>query len=171
MRQALGLLLLMAFVTSAAAATPPPSAHRTAHHAVAMPDHGLSTPGSITWGPPPPVFKAGAEFAVLQGDPNATGPYTVRLKMPDGSRIMPHWHPATENVTVISGTFHLGTGPKFDTATGSEMPAGSFGFVGPHMVHYAWVTGETVVQVHGMGPFKLTYVDPADIPSGPTAHN
>ena len=72
-------------------------------------------------------------------------------------------------MTVISGTFHLGTGSKFDEAKGSEMPAGSFGFIGPHMQHYAWATGETVVQVHGMGPFKLVYVNPADDPSNAAA--
>jgi len=130
-----------------------------------MPDHGLSTPDNMKWGPAPPVFQPGAEMAVLQGDPGAEGPYTVRLKMPDGYKIMPHWHPTTENVTVISGTFHLGTGSTFDESKGAEMPAGSFGFIGPHMQHYAWATGETVVQVHGMGPFKLTYVNPADDPS------
>ena len=84
--------------------------------------------------------------------------------MPDGYRIMPHWHPTTENVTVISGTFHLGMGEKFDDTAGSEMPPGSFGFLGPRMKHYAWTTGETEVQVHGMGPFKLVYVNPADDP-------
>ena len=130
-----------------------------------MPDHGLTTPDDIKWGPPPPVFTSGAQFAVIQGDPMASGPYVVRLKMPDGYKIMPHWHPTTENVTVISGTFHLGTGTTFDDTKGAEMPAGSFGFVGPHMNHYAWATGETVVQVHGMGPFKLTYVNPKDMPS------
>ena len=104
-------------------------------------------------------------MAVLQGNPSAPGPYTVRLKMPDGYKIMPHWQPTTENVTVISGTFHLGTGPTFDETKGSEMPAGSFGFIGPHMQHFAWDTGETIVQVHGMGPFKLVYVNPSDDPS------
>lgn len=151
---------LMALVGNASAAT----TAKTAHPAMKMPDHGLTTPGDIKWGPAPPVFQAGAQMAVLSGNPGSAGAYTVRLKMPDGYRIMPHWHPTTENVTVISGTFHLGTGPKFDQAKGSEMPAGSFGFVGPHMQHYAWATGETVVQVHGMGPFKLVYVNPADDP-------
>ena len=138
---------------------------KTATPAAKMPDHGLATPDDIKWGPPPPVFQAGAQFAVIAGDPMAAGPYVVRLKMPDGYKIMPHWHPTTENVTVISGTFHLGTGTTFDDTEGADMPAGSFGFVGPHMNHYAWATGETVVQVHGTGPFKLTYVNPKDMPN------
>jgi len=138
---------------------------RMAHPTPKLPDHGLVVPNDMHWGDAPPVFQPGAQMAVLQGDPGAEGPYTVRLKMPDGYRIMPHWHPTTENVTVISGTFHLGMGEKFDDTAGSEMPPGSFGFLGPFMKHYAWTTGETEVQVHGIGPFKLVYVNPADDPS------
>ena len=152
---------LIAVAGSALAST----ATTTAHPATKEPAHGLSTPADMKWGPAPPVFQAGAEMAVLEGNPAAQAPYVVRLKMPDGYKIMPHWHPTTENVTVISGTFHLGTGATFDEAKGMEMPTGAFGFIGPHMQHYAWTTGETIVQVHGMGPFKLVYVNPADDPS------
>lgn len=164
MKRSFLVLGLLAVACSAFAATATKSA-APMHHTTKMPDHGMSTPADMKWGPAPPVFQSGAEMAVLQGNPGAAGAYTVRLKMPDGYKIMPHWHPTTENVTVISGTFHLGTGPKFDDSKGAEMPAGSFGYVGPHMQHYAWVTGETIVQVHGMGPFKLVYVNPADDPS------
>jgi hypothetical protein len=162
------ILFAMALLTlaiAAAAATGAKMEKMGKPAAMKMPDHGLTTAGSETWGPAPPVFQAGAQMAVLQGNPMSAGPYTVRLKMPDGYKIMPHWHPTTENVTVISGTFHLGTGPTFDDSKGTDMPAGSFGFIGPHMQHFAWATGETIVQVHGMGPFKLTYVNPADDPS------
>src|SRR5258706_11090142 len=113
-------MALMALAGNASAAT----TAKTARPAMKVPDHGLTTPNDVKWGPAPPVFQAGAQMAVLQGDPGAVGPYTVRLMMPDGYRIMPHWHPTTENVTVISGTFHLGTGATFDEASGSEMPAG-----------------------------------------------
>jgi hypothetical protein len=153
--------ILIAVAGSALAATTAKKAHPT----MKMPDHVLVTPSDMHWGPAPPVFQAGAEMAVLQGNPGSAGAYTVRLKMPDGYKIMPHWHPTTENVTVISGTFHLGTGGTFDDTKGSEMPAGSFGFIGPRMHHFAWTTGETIVQVHGTGPFKLIYVNPADDPS------
>jgi anti-sigma factor ChrR (cupin superfamily) len=163
------LFLTLALVALAGSSLASTSTKPMTHPAAKMPDHGLSTPDAIKWGPPPAVFASGAQFAVLQGDPSASGLYVVRLKMPDGYKIMPHWHPTTENVTVISGTFHLGTGDKFDDTMGSEMPAGSFGFIGPNMHHYAWATGETIVQVHGMGPFKLTYVNPADDPSKMTA--
>ena len=70
----------------------------------------------------------------------------------------------------MSGTLNLGTGGKFDDTAGTEMPAGSFGFLGPHMRHFVWTKGETEVQVHGMGPFKLFYVNPSDDPRKRAAH-
>ena len=85
--------------------------------------------------------------------------------MPDGYKIMPHWHPAQENVTVLSGVFHVGAGNTFDETKGMALPVGGFGYVGPHMNHFAWAEGETEVQVHGMGPFQMTYVNPKDDPS------
>jgi hypothetical protein len=151
--------------TTKSSSTKSSSSKAHSSSAAKMPDHGGMTPDDMKWGPAPPVFQAGAEMAVLQGNPGAAGQYVVRLKMPDGHKIMPYWHPTTENITVISGTFHFGTGDTFDDSKGMEMPAGSFGYVGPHMNHFAWTTGETVVQVHGQGPFKLTYVNPADDPS------
>jgi len=159
------LILVATLIVVAGGALAAATTGKGSHRAAKMPDHGLATPADMKWGPAPPVFQAGAEMAVLQGDPGSPGPYVVRLKMPDGYNILSHDPPTTENVTVISGTFHLGTGGTFDDTKGSEMPAGSFGYIGPHMQHFAWATGETIVQVHGMGPFKLVYVNPADDPS------
>src|SRR5260221_12149776 len=79
----------------------------------------VSSPSEVKWGPAPPVVPKGAQAAVLDGDPFKDGvPYTLRLKMPDGYRIAPHWHPTDENVTVLSGTLGAGMGDKFDPATG-----------------------------------------------------
>ena len=115
---------------------------------------------------PLPLCPAGAQLAVLEGDPGAaTGDYTIRLKMPDGYRIAPHWHPKRENVTVISGTFKVGMGDRFDESKMGEFPAGSFAYLDPDMHHYAMASGEVVVQVHGMSPVKFNYVNPDDDPS------
>ncbi|MGH9442708.1 MAG: cupin domain-containing protein, partial [Thermoanaerobaculia bacterium] len=95
--------------------------------------------------------------------------YTVRLKAGDGYKIPAHWHPTAENVTVISGTFHVGMGNKLDEAKGTALTSGGFVSLPPKMNHYAWFTGETEVQVHGMGPFKLTYANPADTPEAAKA--
>ena len=124
------------------------------------------TPDSIQWGPPPPFVPAGAQLAVLEGNPMAsTGDYTIRLKMPAGYKIAPHWHPLRENVTVISGTFKVGMGDQFDESKMLTLPAGSFGYLDPDMHHYAMAVDAAIVQVHGMSPLKFNYVNPADDPS------
>jgi hypothetical protein len=119
---------------------------------------------ALVWGPAPPVFPAGAKMAVLQGDPSQPGPFTVRLDLPAGYRIQPHFHPTDEQLTIISGTFLLGMGDTFDAAHATVLPAGAFSTVGATMHHYALARGRTVVQVNSMGPFVLTYVRPQDDP-------
>ena len=124
------------------------------------------TPDTIQWSPAPPLVEPGAQFAVLEGDPTATtGDYTIRLKLPNGYRINPHWHPLRENVTVISGTFKVGMGDNFDPSKMAAVPAGSFAYLDPNMHHYALADGEVIVQVHGQSPVKFNYVNPADDPA------
>jgi hypothetical protein len=124
------------------------------------------TPDAIPYGPAPAFVAAGAQLAVLEGNPGATsGDYTVRLKMPNGYRIAPHWHPKRENVTVISGTFKVGMGDRFDESKMGDFPAGSFAYLDPEMHHYAMASGEVVVQVHGTAPLQFNYVNPDDDPS------
>lgn len=130
------------------------------------PEKHAFTPDAIPYGPPPPFVAPGAQFAVIEGNPGASsGDYTVRLKMPDGYRIAPHWHPLRENVTVISGTFKVGMGDQFEVSTMATFPAGSFAFLDPDMHHYAMASGEVVVQVHGTSPLQFNYVNPNDDPS------
>ena len=124
------------------------------------------TPDEIPYGPAPAFVAPGAKLAVLEGNPGASsGDYTVRLKMPDGYRIAPHWHPLRENVTVISGTFKVGMGDEFEAHKMAAFTAGSFAFLDPDMHHFAMACGETVVQVHGESPLQFNYVNPNDDPS------
>jgi hypothetical protein len=147
------LVLLSALVFSSGART-----DSSAKHAF--------TPETIPYGPAPAFVPAGAQVAVLEGNPAATsGDYTVRLKMPDGYRIAPHWHPQRENVTVISGTFKVGMGDRFDETKMGDFPAGSFAYLDPDMHHYAMASGAVVVQVHGTAPLQFNYVNPEDDPS------
>jgi hypothetical protein len=126
----------------------------------------IFTPDSIQWGPPPPFVAAGAQLAVLEGNPMAsTGDYTIRLKMPAGYKIAPHWHPLRENVTVISGTFKAGMGDQFDETKMVTLPAGSFAYLDPDMHHYAMAVDDVIVQIHGMSPVQFNYVNPSDDPS------
>jgi quercetin dioxygenase-like cupin family protein len=119
----------------------------------------------MSWSPAPPVFPKGAQVSVLSGDPFKDGPYVLRLKMPAGYRLPAHNHPTTENVTVISGHFHIGMGDKLDEKKGMELTAGAYGEAPANMNHFAWTTTPTVVQVHGQGPFAITYVNSADDPT------
>jgi mannose-6-phosphate isomerase-like protein (cupin superfamily) len=124
------------------------------------------TAGEIPYAPVPPILPAGAQLAVLEGNPMATtGDFTVRLKMPDGYKIPPHWHPHRENVTVISGEFQVGMGDDFDASKMMTFGPGSFAYLDPDMHHYAKASGEVVVQVHGESPFQINYIHPEDDPS------
>ena len=135
---------------------------------VALPSHAQNafTPDQVKWGPAPPFIQAGAQLAVLEGDPMAaSGDFTIRLKMPDGYKIAPHTHPARENVTVLSGTLKVGMGDTFDATKMMSFGPGSFAYLDPSMHHYAAASGETVIQIHGMSPVKFNYINPADDPS------
>ncbi|HVR29428.1 MAG TPA: cupin domain-containing protein [Thermoanaerobaculia bacterium] len=127
-------------------------------------DHGIFPADSVKFEAGPPSLASGAKFAVLEGDPGKEGLFTMRLWLPDGFQIKPHWHPAVEHITVVSGTFHLGMGDAFDTAKTKALPAGAFAFMAPKMNHFAWAKGDTVVQLHGVGPWQINYLDPADDP-------
>lgn len=131
--------------------------------------HIALTGDEMKWAPAPPSLKKGAELAVVSGNPGAAGPFVIRLKVPAGYIIAPHWHPTDEHVTVISGTFAVGMGEKVDKAAMKIMPAGSYGMLPAEMRHYAMAKTAAIVQVHGMGPFVLNYVNPADDPSKATS--
>jgi quercetin dioxygenase-like cupin family protein len=130
------------------------------------PPMAMLTPGDIKWGDVPPVFPKGAKMAVLYGDPSKEGElFIVRLKMPAGYKIPAHWHPTDENITVISGTFNLGMGDKLDVAKTKAFPAGSFASAPAKMNHFAIAKQAAIVEVSAIGPFAITYVNPADDPS------
>jgi quercetin dioxygenase-like cupin family protein len=120
---------------------------------------------AVRWGPPPPVFPSGAKFAVIDGDPAAAGLLTVRLMMPAGYRIPPHWHPTDEHVTVLSGTLNLGMGDVAAPENAVKLTAGGYAVAPAKAHHFAWTDSGAVLQVHMMGPFALTYVNPADDPT------
>ncbi|MEO7218439.1 MAG: cupin domain-containing protein [Gemmatimonadaceae bacterium] len=118
----------------------------------------------IKWGPVPDVLPPGAEIAVLQGNPFAEGVYTLRLKMPNGYKVPPHFHPTDEMVTVISGNVLFAHGDNIDRKLATTLHTGQFIDAEKNMHHYVIASGPAVVQVHGMGPFAITYVHPQDDP-------
>lgn len=106
-----------------------------------------------------PGFPAGAKMTVVHGDPAGKGDYTIRLRFPDGFEVPPHWHPLGEHVTVLQGTFLAATGSKFDRAALRSYGPGDFAFMPAKMPHFAAARGETVVQLHGIGPFQMNLVE------------
>jgi ketosteroid isomerase-like protein len=126
--------------------------------------HVMVPAGELKWGDAPPGLPAGAKVAVVSGDPSQAQPYVLRAQMPAGYRILPHWHPTTENVTVLSGTVAMGVGEKFDEPAMKTLPAGGFTSVPAEMRHFFMSKTAATIQVHGIGPFAITYVNAADDP-------
>ncbi|MGF1621963.1 MAG: cupin domain-containing protein [Rhodomicrobiaceae bacterium] len=127
------------------------------HHTVIQAD-------AVQWGPAPASLPPGAQAAVLLGNPGKEGPFVLRLKFHDGFTVPPHRHSKDELVTVISGTFGITSGETVDRASIKALPAGSFVHLPAGMPHYAIAEGETVVQINGVGPFNVVYVNPSDDP-------
>jgi quercetin dioxygenase-like cupin family protein len=133
-------------------------------HALAADDHHATVQADgLKWAAPA-AYGPGAQIAVVKGDPSKEGMYVVRLKVPAGFKIAAHTHPNDENVTVLAGSFNIGTGDKLDESKGMRIGVGGYSFVAKGMTHYAWFTEETVLQLHGMGPQGITYVNAADDP-------
>jgi hypothetical protein len=127
--------------------------------------HVMVEGANVQWGPAPPMLNKGAQIAVLSGNPGQAGPFVIRLKLPAGFKIAPHWHPTDEHVTVISGTFSLGQGDTFDPKATKALSPGGYALLPAEMRHFAWTENGATVQVHGTGPFVVNYVNPADDPS------
>src|SRR5271168_5040728 len=119
----------------------------------------------VKWGAPPPVLPPGAKFAVMAGDPASATLVTVRLEMPAGYVIPPHFHPTDEHITVLKGTFAIGMGDAIDKTHAVTLSSGGYGVAMANMHHYAFTTTGATIQVHMAGPFAITYVNPADDPS------
>jgi quercetin dioxygenase-like cupin family protein len=127
-------------------------------------DMRLYPPTTIEWRPGPAALPPGAKMTALEGDPTKDGPFVVRFQFPEGYHVPPHTHPKTERVTVISGILYLATGEALDRSSAKKLPAGSFGYWPAGMKHTAWAEGETVIQLHGIGPWQINYLNPADDP-------
>lgn len=150
-------------VSTPATTTAPMASEKTVGATVEK--HILLSPKDVKWGEGPGALQPGAKMAVIEGDPKTPNAlFTIRIKLPAGFKIQAHSHPADEHVTVISGTFQMGMGDAFDAKALTSLPAGSFAVMPKGHHHFASAKGETVVQVHGVGPWGITYVNPTDDP-------
>ena len=126
----------------------------------------MDIPAAAMVGTPSVEIGGTLKLAILQGDPmTARRSYVVRISCTDGSKIAPHWHPTTENVTVIKGGFGLGMGSQWDAASMKEFPVGGFVSAPPQMRHYAQCKGDSVLQVNGIAPLVFNFVAPDDAPT------
>jgi quercetin dioxygenase-like cupin family protein len=105
-------------------------------------------------------FAPGAKMAVIHGDPSGTSDYAIRLQFPDGYEFPAHWHPNAEHVTVLSGVFRLGMGGTIDASAIKDYQAGDFLYIPGRMPHFGGARGETVIQLHGNGPFSINLGSP-----------
>lgn len=149
--------LLLAVLSSASAAL-------LAADAASMGGATMVTPDQLKWGDAPPSLPKGAKLAVVHGDPGKDGLFAFRLKLPANYRIAPHTHPKDYAVTVLSGSPSVGLGDKADAKAMHALKAGSFHFLPGKTAHYWQFKGATELQVEGMGPFGLTYVNADDDP-------
>ena len=125
--------------------------------------HIMVDPDKLAWVPVASLPK-GAMIAVIEGPLNEAVPFTFRIKFPANYRIPPHWHPAVERVTVLSGNFNMGSGETFDAAKSHSLNAGGMTIMPAKSPHFAWTGSETIVQLSGIGPWGITYINPADDP-------
>lgn len=126
--------------------------------------HVVVPADKVQWSAAPPALPAGAQIAVLEGDPAQKGPVTLRLKFPANYEVPAHWHSMAERVTVLSGALHVGMGDKLDRKASQTLEPGGYASLPANMHHFAWAATPTVVQINLEGPFDIFYVNPADNP-------
>ena len=149
--------LLVVCLASASSISPAQAPPASPHHKVVGAD-------AIQW----KQLRPGAEIAVISGDPDKEGsPFVMRFRYSGKARIPPHWHPTDEHLTILTGTFRLGVGERGDESSTTALGPGAYAFVAAKMAHYAWAEDGTTVQAHGIGPFVINYVNPADDPNKP----
>ena len=153
------LLLFVAVLFSYTAITQSNSGTSMSHTG-----HSFINTKDLKWMDGPPGLPAGARFAVLDGDPSKEGLFTIRAILPANFKIPAHWHPSTENVTVLEGTLYLGMGEKLDESKATALMAGGFTALPGKMGHFAFTKDGATIQVYAMGPFAITYYNPADDP-------
>jgi quercetin dioxygenase-like cupin family protein len=128
------------------------------------PGHLIVEPAAIEWEPAPDALPPGAKLSMIEGDMSKNEIFTARIKLPDGYTIPPHWHPAQERITILSGTLLMGMGEQLEEAAMKPLAAGSYASMEPGTRHYVKARGETEVQLTTIGPWAINYVNPSDDP-------
>ncbi len=120
----------------------------------------------LKWGDAPPFLPAGAQIAIVSGDPTKAGKFTIRLKFPTNYAVPPHWHPTDEHVKLVDGKLAYGMSDRIDKAAAKGLGVGESVVMKAKMHHWVTTGDGATVEVSAMGPFKITYVHPNDDPRG-----
>jgi quercetin dioxygenase-like cupin family protein len=133
-------------------------------HQPGQADFRAILPEDIEW-KPFAAFPPSARLAIVVGEPVREGIYTIRVKLPHGTKMMPHSHPEDRMYTVISGIFYIGLGDNFDSEKLQAYPPGSVIILPGNTSHFHWAkSGEYITQVTAIGPLGLEYIDAKDDP-------
>ncbi len=151
-------------MVAASAALAAASAFSTMAQQTSVGAEKVILPQDLKWGAAPASLPAGAQAALLYGDPSKEGLFALRVKIPKDYFIPPHTHPQAEIVTILTGGFSLGMGPKADRRAAKPIGAGGFMAMPPQMAHYVFADEETVLQITSIGPWGIDYVNPRDDP-------
>jgi hypothetical protein len=135
---------------------------------MSMHKHVMINPSDLKWVDGPAALPKGVKVALLEGNPAEAGPYTIRVMFPANFEVRPHWHPTTEHVSVIKGTLYMGTQEKFDKAMAKPLSEGGFALMPAKFVHFVFTKEPVTIQLHGIGPFAITYVNKNDDPRNKT---
>lgn len=127
-------------------------------------DHKMYNSSELNWTDGPASLPKGAKMVMLAGDPSKEGVFTMRLQLPAGYKVPPHWHPTVEHITVLEGNLYMGSGEKFDQSKATQLNKGDFAVMPVKFVHYAFTKDGATIQLHGMGPWGITYINQSDDP-------
>jgi quercetin dioxygenase-like cupin family protein len=134
-------------------------------------NHSMMIPSEFNWVDGPPSLPPGIKVAVLEGDPSKEGPFMMRIQLPADYKIPPHFHPAIEHVTVISGSFYMGHGEQFKPDAAKELTPGGVAVMATGERHYAFTKKKAEIQLHGIGPWGITYVNSKEDPRNQVVRN
>jgi quercetin dioxygenase-like cupin family protein len=128
-----------------------------------------TAPAELKWLDGPPGLPAGAQFAVVKGDPTKKGMFTIRAKLPANYAVPAHWHPTDEKVSVVSGKLAYGMSGRLNRTNAQGLSAGEHIVMKAKMNHWVLTADGAEIEVSTMGPFAITYVNPADDPRAAAA--
>jgi len=123
--------------------------------------HDIVAPDQLVWKPLIP----GAEMAVVFGDLDKKGGlYVIRIRSKGEVKVPPHWHATDEHITVLEGSFSIGSGEQFDASKLQEMKVGAHAMMPAGVRHFSLTKADNVIELFGEAPFVVNFVNPEDDP-------